>query len=417
MRLAVFTNQFPSTVSTFFARDMRGLLEAGVEVDVFPFYPLEPALWQYVPDILDQSVLPRTKVHHCTLGESLWFARPWPVKKLRTFLQDAATISASAAKFGIGSLAKNAYVFQKAWVWSQQYSGDYDHVLAYWGNYSATCAMLFHRLLDRRVPFSMFLHAGIDLYEEQAYLRQKLLYADNIIVVCDFNRRFIHERYRDIAHLISDKIHTHHLGLDFSEFTYQLDGRPPRKIIAVGRPDRQKGFDYLLRATQELASRGITIEVEFVGHGKDADYLRTLAAELQIQDRVTFRGWLPFGEVRTAMRSATILVHPSSEIWDAVPTVIKEAMALGTPVIAANVAGIPELLDDGNCGVLVPPKDATALANAIEMLVTHNELRWTYAAAARRYAEKTFDLWRNGSRLAEILRSTTKEIGRSVRTR
>ena len=69
------------------------------------------------------------------------------------------------------------------------------------------------------------------------------------------------------------------------------------------------------------------------------------------------------------MRRATLLVHPSIGLGDAVPTVIKEAMALGTPVVASAVAGIPELLDEGRCGVLTPPRDPVALSEAMERLL------------------------------------------------
>ena len=63
MRLAVFTNQFPAQMNTFFARDVGSLITAGFEVDVYPFYPLDQSLWRYVPDSLSDAVLPRARVH------------------------------------------------------------------------------------------------------------------------------------------------------------------------------------------------------------------------------------------------------------------------------------------------------------------------------------------------------------------
>jgi glycosyltransferase involved in cell wall biosynthesis len=409
LRLAVFTNRFPARLNTFFSRDMRALLDAGVELDIFAFYPLEPMLWDCIPDILDESVLPRSKIHHISFAHSLRSVRPWPMGKFGRFLRDTTAVSASAIRFGIAPLAKSAYVCLKAWAWAQVNLGNYDHILAYWGNYAATCAYIMHRLGGRSIPFSMFLHAGIDLYRNQVYLRQKLLYADNIIVVCKFNRQFIHDRYSDIFHLISTKIHEYQTGLDFGEFVYEPENRPPRKVLAVGNLEKQKGFDYLLHATYELKGRGIDIEVEVIGDGTLANSWHALANKLRITDRVKFRGWLPsFEEVRTAMKQATILVHPSSGLGDATPTVIKEAMALGTPVIASNIVGIPELLDEGRCGILTPPDDAKALANAIERLLTNDALRRSYAAAARRYVEEKLALWRNGQRLADILCSTTR---------
>ena len=253
----------------------------------------------------------------------------------------------------------------------------------------------------------MFLHAGTDLYRNQVFLREKLLYADNIIVVCEFNRQFIRELYPDIFDSIAHKIHLYHLGLDLSEFAYEPGDRTVQKVLGVGGLNKRKGFDYLLRAAHELKSRGFDIEVELVGDGPERAVLETLGKELGITDRVRFRGWLSPDQVRSVMKQVAVLVHPSSGLGDAVPTVIKEAMASGTPVVASNVAGIPELLDGGKCGVLVPPQNVDVLADAIKTLLTDHAMRRTYAEAARKYAEEKFDLWRNGQRLAMIIRSTT----------
>jgi glycosyltransferase involved in cell wall biosynthesis len=408
MRLAVFNNQFPGLVSTFFARDMRGLLESGVDVDVFAIYPLEPELWRYVPDILNEQHLPREKVHHTSLGRNLRYARPWPLAKFGTFLQDTAAISASVAKFGVAPLAKTAYVLLEAWVWAQEHFTNYDHILAYWGNYSATCAYVYHRLTAPEIPFSIFLHAGVDLYRNPLYMRQKLLYADNIITCSEFNIQFIHDRFQDIFHLLEDKTYVHHHGLDFREFSYEPADRSSRRVIAVGRLVKQKGFDYLLHAVHELQCQGINVEVELVGEGSESAALRALADELQITDKVRFRGWLASDEVQNAIRQATIMAHPSADLGDGVPNVIKEAMALGTPVVASNVAGIPELLDHSRCGMLVPPRDVKALADAIQKLLANETMRHRYAQAARAHAEKKYDLWRNGQRLAALLSSTIR---------
>jgi glycosyltransferase involved in cell wall biosynthesis len=243
------------------------------------------------------------------------------------------------------------------------------------------------------------------------FLRQKLLYADNIIVVCEFNRNFIRERYPDIFHSIADKIHLHHLGLSLSEFPFEPDGRQRNKVLGVGGLSKYKGFDFLLRATRELMCRGIDIEVELVGDGKERSSLEALARKLNIMDRLTFRGWLPPDQVKNVMKQATMLVHPSTGLGDAVPTVIKESMAIGTPVVASNVAGVPELLDGGRCGVLVPPKSVEALVDAIRTLLANSAMRRNYADAARKQAEEQFDIRMNGWRLSELLRSTKRPLG------
>jgi len=189
----------------------------------------------------------------------------------------------------------------------------------------------------------------------------------------------------------------------------QPDHRVARRVLAVGRLEKAKGYDFLLRAIPELSRRGIDVECELVGDGDEAAALRRLADELGIRDRVIFRGWVVFHEVRSAMLQAAVLVHPSSDVGDAKPNVIQEAIALGTPVVASDVAGIPELLDGGRCGILVPPRDVRRLADAIQTLLQNADLRRGYAERARRHAEATLDLWRNGVRLADHLRAATRQ--------
>jgi len=408
MKLAVFTSHFPGRLNTFFARDMRAMIEAGIELHIFPLYPLDPGLWRYVPDILGPQVLPRDRVHHLDLRETLPPRGLTRVSHVARFLRDTSAIRASAIGFGLLPAAKCEYTFLKAWTWAQAYADDFDHVLAYWGNYSATCAYVFHRLMSRTVPMSMFLHAGTDLYRDQVFLGQKMLYADNIFVVCEFNRRFIEARFRDIYPRLARKIHLYHLGLDLDAFRVELDHRQASTVLAVGSLEAIKGFDYLIDATARMVARGVAVTLEIVGEGPERVRLMELAERLGLRSRVVFHGLLPFDAVREIMGQATLLAHPSTGLGDAVPTVIKESLALGTPVVASNVAGIPELLDDGRCGALVPPKDADALANAIERLLADAPKRRQIALAGRRHAERRFDLWRNGAALAARLKNTQR---------
>jgi glycosyltransferase involved in cell wall biosynthesis len=126
-----------------------------------------------------------------------------------------------------------------------------------------------------------------------------------------------------------------------------------------------------------------------------------------VADAVEFRGWLGADAVLDAMREATVLVHAPTAP-DAMPTVLKEAMAVGTPVIGSHLAGIPEILDDGRAGILVPPGDAVALATAIERLLADPERRRELAEAGRRRVEQLFDARRNGRLLAARLRDTRR---------
>jgi glycosyltransferase involved in cell wall biosynthesis len=143
--------------------------------------------------------------------------------------------------------------------------------------------------------------------------------------------------------------------------------------------------------------------LRIIGDGEEKKRLVKLVESLGLQNSVQFPGWLPFEEVRKAMEQAALLIHPSSGLGDAVPTVIKEALALGLPVIASNVAGIPELLADGLNGVLIPPQDSHSLGEAVIALIENDSQRMNFAINGRIFAEQKFDMWGNGKKLAEMI--------------
>jgi colanic acid/amylovoran biosynthesis glycosyltransferase len=408
MRLAIFTSQFPGRINTFFARDVRGLIDAGVDVEVFVLHPLDAALWPFVPDILSEHVLPRSKVHHIPFGSGV--VRAAGCLQTWARLPDMTAIALSAVGHGFDALFKSVYVMPKALAWAREHGTRFDHVLAYWGNYAATCAYLFHRASGRRTPFSTFLHAGTDLYRSRVHLAQKLDHADNIIVVCSFNRDFLKTTYPSHFAEWAPKIYVHHLGVDVLALSYVRSERPPNRLVAVGGLHPGKGFDDLLRAVAELKRRGRTTKTVIVGGGPEGPSLEKLTRALGLESDVEFVGWQSPEAATGFIAKATILVHPSIGLGDAVPTVIKEAMALGTPVVASAVAGIPELLDEGRCGILTPARNPTALADAIARVLDAPDLAESYAARGRARAEQMFDTHRNGALLAERLRRTSRRL-------
>jgi glycosyltransferase involved in cell wall biosynthesis len=406
MRLAVFTSKYPARIATFFERDMRALIETGMEIDVFAISPLEASAWGHSLDLLGPTHLPRNRVHHLEFWQALKAAKPVLQKQSARVRGDTWSILRAAARYGPVRLAKTAYALPKAWAWAAQYANRYDHVLAYWGNYAGTIAYAFHRLAAPLQPFSIWLHAGTDLYRGPVFMREKLTYADNVLTCCEFNQKYIFDRFGDVPGIRS-KLHVCHHGLNLNEFPFQLDGRAPATLLAVGNLSKRKGFDYLLRAAQVLRAQGLDVKVELVGDGEERSALEALASSLAITDHADFRGWQPFTGVREAMNRATLLVHPSDGLGDGLPNVVREAMALGAPVVASEVAGIPDALRNG-CGVLVPPKDVYALAGEIARLLRDPAERRAIAQRARRRTEEEYDLWRNGAKLAQLLQSTRR---------
>src|SRR5262249_16325102 len=154
--------------------------------------------------------------------------------------------------------------------------------------------------------------------------------------------------------------------------------RPPR-IVAVGRLVEKKGFEDLVDACAILAERGRDFECRIVGTGELEAQLAARIAARGLAGRVVLVGPRPLDEVAREVQGAAALaaacVVGSDGNRDGLPTTLLEAMALGTPCVATDVTGIPEVVRDGETGILVPQHDPTALAAALAYLLDDPEAR------------------------------------------
>jgi len=363
-------------------------------------------LWKYVPEYLSEKYLPRCKVMHLSPAEALLRPPPRALQNLYSNAPDIAQALLEAFRYGGGVFLKTLYSVFLSLKQIDYFFKGFDHLLSFWGNYPATCAYLCHRILKLEVPYSIYLRA-MDLYYDRVFLRQKLLYADNLIMPSRFNSAFLQENYPDIYPSLEEKFFFHYEGVEVCNALPNFEHRSSNLLIAIGRFEKCKGFDYLIRSMEQLRNRGLDLKLDIIGDGAEKGLCERLVRDLSLEDRVRFRGWLLPGEVKLEMRNAAIFIHPAAFL-DSSPTVIKEAMALGTPVIATQIAGIPELLDYGRCGVLVPPKDVMQLTEAISKLLNDAELRKGYADNAYAFAKEKFDFMNNGKQLAERLRMTKR---------
>ena len=175
-------------------------------------------------------------------------------------------------------------------------------------------------------------------------------------------------------------------------------------VLFVGRFVEKKGVRHLIEAVRLLAAHGTPARLVLIGDGPLTDALREQAAGLS---GVDFLGWLPNTEVRRRMRGAVALCVPSVTAADGdaegLSTVIFEAMAEGTPVVATRHAGIAEAVEDGRTGLLVPEGDPPALADALASLITHPERRRQLGSAGRIAAAERFGAIGQSRRLEAAL--------------
>jgi glycosyltransferase involved in cell wall biosynthesis len=184
-------------------------------------------------------------------------------------------------------------------------------------------------------------------------------------------------------------------------------------ILFAGRFVEKKGLTHLLEAMRRLEEQGRGARLVVIGDGALAPQLRQQAEGMV---RVSFLGWRPNPELRGLMRDALAVCVPSvvaaNGDSEGLPTVVFEAMAEGAPVIATTHAGIPEAIDPGVTGLLVPEADPAALAEALAAVITQPELRARLGASARQAAHERFDARRQSRRLEEALLRVSEPMRR-----
>jgi glycosyltransferase involved in cell wall biosynthesis len=194
-----------------------------------------------------------------------------------------------------------------------------------------------------------------------------------------------------------DKLRIVHCGVDPRLFELKRHTGSGSRLLFVGRLVAAKGLPVLLNAIAQIEDAILDI----AGDGPDRQLLTERARSLGISSRVRFHGYLSQPQIRELLGHTDIFVL--SSFAEGVPVVLMEAMAAGVPVVATQIAGIPELVQHEKSGLLVLPGDAISTASAIRRLLENPELRNRYAEAARRQIEQEFDVNSETSWLATIL--------------
>jgi len=256
----------------------------------------------------------------------------------------------------------------------------FDVILAAWAYPDGfAAASLAH---DLKLPLvTMVLGSDINELVHRPDLREQIRWtldqSARVVAVSDALKQGV----MDLG-IAGDRIIVQRNGVDGERFHLRDKTEMHRKlglplnrgiICYVGNFSPEKGIADLIEAMGLVRDRG-NLELNVIGDGAMADQLRSRVAELKIEDRVHFHGRRPHAEIPEWLAAADVLCLPSHR--EGCPNVVLEALASGRPVVASRVGGVPELLNDEN-GIMVPPGDPTALAEALTQAVTRN---WDPAA-------------------------------------
>ena len=205
------------------------------------------------------------------------------------------------------------------------------------------------------------------------------------------------------------KIVVHRMGIDTGKFCY-LPRKPEKdgtvRLLTVARLIEKKGVQYAVQAVANVLNRYSNIEYHIVGDGPIKNTLEGLIEELNVGNNVKLLGWRHQEEIIELMKHTDVFIAPSVVGGDGdeegIPVVLMEALAQGMPVLSTQHSGIPELVQDGESGFLVPERNVEALADKLEFLIKHPEIWSEMGRKGRKHVERYFDIDKLNNRLVEL---------------
>lgn len=404
MRVLYVVSMFPAWSETFIVREIRALLDAGVDVRIVSLRrPRNDLVQKDAAQLLDRVSWRHGWWHDVRAVAGMLVRRPaltlkHPVQMLRSMWKHPGVLARSLITWmrAIGLLEDVRRIVP-------------DHIHAHWATYPSTAAMILADHLDG--SFSITAHAH-DIFLENQLMPQKLARAAFVATISEHNRIYLRLRYA-AAH--DARIEVIHCGVP-------LEGRSlpapralakPPLLLSVGRHDEVKGFPILLAACAALKARGIAFHCEIVGDGPLRSMLEKRRRELGLENEVSLSGALPSEEVEERMGRASVFVLASTRArsgnMDGIPVALMEAMAHGVPVVSTRISGIPELVRDGETGLLVEPDDAAALAQALERMLCDHMLRSRCVAAAQELVQRSFNARTEALKLHALFREIKGE--------
>jgi glycosyltransferase involved in cell wall biosynthesis len=392
--LGVLVKMFPKLSETFVLEEILGLERLGVPIRIYALAASTDSLVhssvKRVQAIVTQ-VSALQKDHWPQLFSRhfyLFCTRPWNYMRTLYF-------ALQRGREGLSALLR------AGWLAEQLRRDGVTHLHTHFISTPSDVAELVSQLTA--LPFSISAHAK-DIYLSAPKDVNRKLRAARFTVTCtEFNRRTlqaispearVHRMYHGIDHLAFHPRHRH------------LSEAIPR-ILSIGRLREKKGLDTLIDACELLRQRGIKFQCEIVGYGDQHDRLEALIASYGLGGLVVITGKLEREEVIARYAKTTIYVQPSRVAADGdrdgIPNVLLEAMAMGLPVIATKVSGIPELVQHERNGWLIEPDSPHVLADAIEKMLRDPERAAALGVAARSAVLDSFDNDRNLRLLVRLL--------------
>lgn len=400
LKVAYILSRFPKLTETFILREMCWLREANVEIHIFsllsplptPVHQQAQALMPYVhysPLFLSRELI-LAQIHYlfrsplrylCALARAIWQTYREPLVLLRVLLLFPKSVyfARQMAKLGI------------------------EHIHAHFIWVNGIAARIAFDL--EGISFSLHPHAFGLFMRDRINVCRQIERASKVVTISEYHRTYITKMCPDLE---PDAVRIVHLGLDTERFqpnVVPVDNEIPC-ILSVGSLIQKKGHEYLIDACALLVQKGYLFQCLIVGTGPLQESLRARIIGHNLQNYVTLLGAQEQAQVLDLYRRSDIFalacVVAEDGDRDGMPYVLIEALAMQMPAVTTTVTGIPELIRDGETGLLVPERDVTALAHAIERLLLDKSLRLELGRRGREAVLNGFDIRQTVVDLAAI---------------
>ena len=409
-KIAVLLPILPDLSHTFLYREVLAMRNQGAEFDLFALERGDDSIMHPEARALLENAFFVPKISQTRyLLIYLFFLIRHPVRLTKLLSLYKSNNLGDMCLLDVGELHNPLHPIQGLSLAWELRRREISYVHTYGSTYPATRVIVASLLLA--VPFSVSTYVDFDFDYSFKMFRCKMDLARFVVATTRFcaNRILSYT-----SEEVSKKVHVIHLGIDRDHCRnfkdkFEIDTEESPCIVAVGRFVEKKGFDYLVKACALLKARGLTTRCVMIGDGPDREKLRSLIEALGIQNEVELSGPVPNDQLIEFLKPHDIMVAPSvyasNGERDGIPTVLLEAMLCRIPVISTTISGIPELITDGLDGLLVPDRDETALADAIEKLLRDADLRKRFGKNGRQRVLQDFDIKKSASRLWSLIKS------------
>lgn len=276
-----------------------------------------------------------------------------------------------------------------------------DHIHCHFASNNVRLAYIVHQII--RIPYTFTAHSYEIFPQSDKDIEVLAANAKKVIAPSEFNKQYMYETLRIPSEHIQVVTCSKYLDKLQPVKNYTTS---PFRIVSVSRLVEKKGYPYLIEACKILKERGVEFSCTIHGEGKQREELQHLIQESCLEKDITLGGALTHEEVLAFISTGSVFVLPciraSNNDLDVIPNVLMESMAMGIPTISTHISGIPELIENSVNGLLVPPNDSHALAEAIIKIKEQPDFTETIRLKGRENVENKFNVKKNVMTLAKI---------------